>query len=141
VKVFVYGTLKRDYWNWKRYLRDRADFVAEGTTQEKFTMVELGFPMVFPDPNGHPVRGEIFDVDQWTLQHLDRLEGEGRMYFRRLQLIDAADGQVEMCMMYVGAPYRNDGELPPVAPDADGVLTWSAKSTRTPGGFEDDYAA
>jgi len=119
--VFVYGTLKRGYWNYDRFLTEAA-FVGTGQTSEHFRMRDVGFPMIFPSMIGMPVRGEVFDVDRDTLVELDRLEGEGRMYDRRLSLVTMDDGRTEMCMIYVGVRDYREGD--PVA-SAEGVLTWS----------------
>ena len=80
--VFVYGTLKRGYWN--HDLLSTAPFVGEAISVDDFRMGNVGsFPEIqlaeIGDQAGR-VTGEIYDVDEWTLQSLDRLEANGRMY-------------------------------------------------------------
>src|SRR5258707_6516478 len=47
-------------------------------------MIENGFPVIMPDPEGKPLAGEIYAVDDETLARLDQLEREGRSYDRKL---------------------------------------------------------
>ena len=47
-------------------------------------MIENGFPVIMPDPEGKPLAGEIYTVDDETLAPLDQLEREGSSYDRRL---------------------------------------------------------
>lgn len=125
MKIFVYGTLKRGYGNYARLLKDRAGFINEGVTTRTFDMIDIGFPMIFPVDDGDRVRGEVFEIDASTLKQLDRLEGEGSMYHRRLELIQLDDGHVELCMIYIGVQMPWSGyssEL--VSPSNDGFLVW-----------------
>ena len=45
---------------------------------------ENGFPVIMPDPEGKPLAGEIYTVDDETLARLDQLEREGSSYDRKL---------------------------------------------------------
>jgi len=82
----VYGTLKRGYGNYGRYLlaRPGATFIAPATTVNKMEMHDLGaYPFVCKD--GKPVAkliGEVFEVDAEVFQDLDRLEGYPSFYDR-----------------------------------------------------------
>lgn len=105
--VFVYGTLKRGYGN--NRLLERATFVSEGETVAKCRLFNSGFPVLRPRLKKRdgawnaPVRGEVFEVnDEETMQRLDRLEGEGRMYHRRRKKIRLSSGAVVMAYAYVG---------------------------------------
>jgi gamma-glutamylcyclotransferase (GGCT)/AIG2-like uncharacterized protein YtfP len=84
-RVFVYGTLKRGYPN--NPLLEGSEFLGEAITVPTYKMVETSFPVIMPDPNGKPVAGEIYTVDDATLARLDQLEREGRSYDR--VMIDA----------------------------------------------------
>lgn len=123
MKVFVYGTLKQGEDNWARLLRGRAEFVGYGKTVARFSMYCVGFPKIYPDPDGNQVNGEVFEVGLETLRRLDRLESEGYLYDRTLQLVDMADGQTELCMAYV-AKGRPDVYGDRVNPNEQGTLTW-----------------
>ncbi len=49
-----------------------------------YKMIENGFPVIMPDPEGKPLAGEIYSVDDETLARLDQLEREGSSYDRKL---------------------------------------------------------
>ena len=85
-KVFVYGTLKRGFRN--HYLLDGCEYLGGAVTMPTYRMIENGFPVIMPDPDGRPLAGEIYIVDDETLARLDRLEREGSSYDRKL--IDVA---------------------------------------------------
>jgi gamma-glutamylcyclotransferase (GGCT)/AIG2-like uncharacterized protein YtfP len=53
-------------------------------TVPTYNMIENGFPVIMPDPEGKPITGEIYTVDDETLARLDRLEREGSSYDRKL---------------------------------------------------------
>lgn len=105
-RVFVYGTLKRGYRN--NYILERAEFVGSGQTVAKCRLFNAGFPVLRrrAKKDGEwnaPVRGEVFNVtDEETMQRLDRLESEGRMYHRRKKKIRLDDGTVILANTYVG---------------------------------------
>jgi len=80
--VFVYGTLKRGFRN--HYYLEGCAFFGAAATVPTYKMIENGFPVVMPDPEGKPLAGEIFTVDDATLARLDQLEREGRSYDRKL---------------------------------------------------------
>jgi gamma-glutamylaminecyclotransferase len=72
--VFVYGTLKRGFYN--HSLLERAEFIREDQTEAGFVMVSRGsYPAVYQDPTRPDrVHGELFTVDDRTLRILDQLE-------------------------------------------------------------------
>jgi gamma-glutamylcyclotransferase (GGCT)/AIG2-like uncharacterized protein YtfP len=51
-----------------------------------YKIIENGFPVIMPEPEGKPLAGEIYTVDDEILARLDELEREGSSYDR--QLID-----------------------------------------------------
>lgn len=79
-KVFVYGTLKRGHGN-HRLLKD-SKFLGEASI--KSDMYSLG---AFPAISGKGEReayGEVFEVDEPTMERLDRLEGYPHFYNRKV---------------------------------------------------------
>ena len=84
-RVFVYGTLKREGSN--NPLLAGSEFLGEAVTVAAYKMIAASFPVITPDPNGRPVAGEVYSVDDATLARLDQLEHEGRSYDR--VMIDA----------------------------------------------------
>ena len=105
-KVFVYGTLKRGFGN-NRVLRD-SEFLGSVTTQRSdLSLLNLGFPGLLEGlsdvPTG-PVKGELFLVtDEKVMQGLDRLEGEGSLYFRRPITVE---GDVEAQTYFLNPDHR-----------------------------------
>lgn len=79
MQVFVYGTLKAGYGN--NSLLQGSKFVREDRVKG-YKLFNCGFPVATPDANSS-VKGEVWEIDpSKTLQWLDRLEGNGRMYNR-----------------------------------------------------------
>jgi gamma-glutamylcyclotransferase (GGCT)/AIG2-like uncharacterized protein YtfP len=56
-RVFVYGTLKSGFWN--HYLLKGCEFFGHAATVPTYKMIENGFPVIMPDPEGKPLAGEI----------------------------------------------------------------------------------
>jgi gamma-glutamylcyclotransferase (GGCT)/AIG2-like uncharacterized protein YtfP len=81
-RVFVYGTLKSGFSN--HYLLEGCEFFGDAATVPTYKMIENGFPVIMPDPEGKPLAGEIYIVDEETLARLDQLEREGSSYDRKL---------------------------------------------------------
>jgi len=116
VKVFVYGTLKRGHGN--NHVLGDSTFLGTGETVARCRLFNSGFPVLRPGDKNHaelnrPVRGELFEVSEETLDRLDRLEGEGRMYFRFTKFIRLDDGKVVKAYAYVGGSsyWRGRGRL------------------------------
>jgi gamma-glutamylcyclotransferase (GGCT)/AIG2-like uncharacterized protein YtfP len=91
--VFVYGTLKHGYGNWKWAL-SKEEYLGPAVTADRFVMGNVGFPYIFPEDRVSglvgeellkPVLGDLFKIsNESTLRVLDRLEGEGSHYHRKL---------------------------------------------------------
>lgn len=91
--VFVYGTLKHGYGNWRWCLSDEK-YLGPAVTADRFVMGNVGFPYIFPEDKVSglvdddllkPVLGDLFQVShEDTITKLDRLEGEGYHYHRKL---------------------------------------------------------
>lgn len=129
--VFVYGTLKDGLSN--NVLLRSATFVSRGCTVKPYIMYDTGgFPVVFQETEKHNVSGEVYEVDDQTLQRLDRLEGHPSFFERREITVDLADTGVQhTCWMYFG---HKDGwgkrahqSLPEVSPQDNGAYNWRAE--------------
>ena len=83
--IFVYGTLRRGQGACKTFgLEEHGEFV--GTFKaDGWGMYTLGgFPGVRAE-EGQSIIGDIFKVnDPKLMDHLDRYEGEGSLYFRKV---------------------------------------------------------
>lgn len=100
--VFVYGTLKKGFTNYKWYLGPavelgKAVFVGEGKTKDPFPMtlapvhlLKTRPPVVLDRREGEQISGEVYEVDDSTLEGLDLLEGiKAGKYLRR---------EIEVCV-------------------------------------------
>lgn len=109
-RVFVFGTLKRGFPNHED-LGLSACFVGEATTVEPYPLYVAGrwySPIVIDEPGrGHPVRGEVYAVDDKLLGRLDDLEYVGQPGgYRRIEIEVDRRGMRERTFTYVKD--RND---------------------------------
>lgn len=101
--VFVYGTLMQG--NTNNYILQNQEFLGEGITLNRYKFISLGyFPAVVALPDEYPygwrIRGELYEVDAKTLERLDQLEGNGRMYKRKQILVESEDGGQYVAWIY-----------------------------------------
>jgi gamma-glutamylaminecyclotransferase len=104
--LFVYGTLKRGMqWN-SKFLASGARYVGEVRTVDHFPLVvgRCGVPYLLHDMkgDGHRVFGELYMVNDDTLQGLDDYEGVGKCYYKRplIEVIDAGSGLTTTASVY-----------------------------------------
>lgn len=123
-KLFVYGTLKRGYYNHATYLAaaeksGAARFVAQGRTLDKFCLTLVG-PRCIPalwDLNklgeevhgmGRKIEGEVFEISENALEAMDLLEGvvTGHYYRVKCQVHTVGNDGDEMpsCWVYLQEP-------------------------------------
>lgn len=85
--IFVYGTLKEGYGN--HFHLEHADFVEKAITEAEYTMYSIRgwYPGVVKNGNTR-IKGEIYRIDENTLNRLDNLEGfyneENDLYKREI---------------------------------------------------------
>jgi gamma-glutamylaminecyclotransferase len=80
--VFVYGTLRDGHSN--HHLLKEAHYYGIGSTEAGYAMYLIsGYPYVTGSEARYPIVGELYAVDDDTLNTLDRLEGHPRYYERR----------------------------------------------------------
>jgi gamma-glutamylaminecyclotransferase len=128
VKVFVYGTLKRNYGN--HGCLQGATFIGTGETVAPCRLFNAGFPVLRgpnvrkPEHNA-TVRGEVYDCPPTVVERLDRLEGAGRMYHRKIKLIRLdSDGIVLKASVYVGDTQYWKNRIPLLLPLLDSGHNW-----------------
>lgn len=71
--VFVYGTLRQGKGNHK--LLVNSNFVGKAKTVNKYEMTASGIPFVDPNKETSNIVGEVYEVNDETLDRLDMLEG------------------------------------------------------------------
>jgi gamma-glutamylcyclotransferase (GGCT)/AIG2-like uncharacterized protein YtfP len=127
MNVFVYGTLKSGSYN-NRLLAD-STLLGVGTTRERWTMLDGGFPVVLPGEDGYVV-GEVYEIGhKFTLARLDRLESNGYMYQREVVDIVLSSGETIKAWMYVGLPHWRSRKHSLISPKI-GCLEWQHRSER-----------
>lgn len=99
-RIFVYGTLRRGHSN--HALLEASKFMGEAATLRTYWMITTGvFPVVLdavPADFGLPplaIAGEIYHVDDATLEQLDRLDRRGRSYDRKVTDVCEAGNDVK----------------------------------------------
>ncbi len=93
--IFVYGSLIQGEPN--HGLLSRARFVGNATTVKRYTLYDLGTFPAMVRTGTSAVRGELYEVNDFTLAIVDRLEGVPSFYRRIAVSLDdgsVADGYV-----------------------------------------------
>ena len=99
--VFVYGTLRKGYWN--HHILENSRFIGLAITKDKYSLFADGIPYVVKIPLTQ-IKGEVYEVDSDTLERLDALEGHPNFYKR--ELIDVIlDGKTIKAWIYF-YPYK-----------------------------------
>ncbi|TRY67878.1 hypothetical protein TCAL_08025 [Tigriopus californicus] len=126
--VFVYGTLKQnepnDHWL-KNGQNGTSAFIGTGETTIKYPLViasKYNIPFLLDLPNqGHFIQGEIYQVNEEKLKHLDVLEDYPKLYKRRLECIKilkpthkSVENTIELeCIVYLLVKHKPEMlELP-----------------------------
>tara|TARA_R110000751_G_scaffold10671_6_gene38666 strand:+ start:2846 stop:3217 length:372 start_codon:yes stop_codon:yes gene_type:complete len=112
--LFVYGSLKKGFGNHR--VLENSQYVGVSETGYSYEMVDLGyFPGVIKNEVA-PIFGEIYLVDEDTMQALDRLEGNGSFYNRQLIWL----GGIFTAWMYFLVTRPEGGKMSPV----NGRFVW-----------------
>lgn len=117
-KLFVYGTLKKGFGN-HHYLAD-ARFLCTARTVEKYAMYVNGIPFVVRTPKVSQIIGELYEIDDETMDRIDRLEGHPKFYCREKTTIETEDGQKTEAWIYI--TWLRSGRLV-----EDGFFYWMDK--------------
>ena len=104
--VFVYGTLKRGFHNYKNFLEPLEP------TPAKLSGFKLHSGPGFPYANygTGEIQGEIYEIDDAKLYNLDRLEGVPNHY-RRVLCYPEVDGKTLECWIYISDYAANYPEI------------------------------
>ena len=132
-RVFVYGTLKRGAG--KNDLLKAAVFAGKAITVSRFRMLDGPYPVLRDNgPGAYRVAGEVYEVDEPTLQALDDYEGVDERLYDRIE-IDvkiANEAQVTRAFVYIGCADHWDRQPNPLYATLDdhGHLDWTSPQTR-----------
>ena len=105
-KVFVYGTLRRGFGNYRRLLEGNSRFIGEAATPAEFTLLDLGSYPGLVRGGETAVHGEVFEVDAATLARLDRLEGHPSFYERQGLTVQLGSETVQVQGYVLPESYR-----------------------------------
>jgi len=106
--VFVYGTLKQGFGLHRILENDK--FLGEAyTINEAFDLFSSGgFPYLWK--GSHRVRGELYEVSDETMKHLDYVEGVPRHYNHIYPIVayedEGAKAEVKACAFMAAANYN-----------------------------------
>jgi len=109
-KVFVYGTLLEGEPN-HRVLGD-SELLGTATTRPAFRFVDCGYYPAALTDGETAIVGEVYRVNDETLEDLDRLEGVPRLYQRKR--IKLADGSVAWIYLLNPEGYYGRREMPAI---------------------------
>ena len=101
MRVFVYGSLKRDK-KLHFYLKD-AKFLGKATTCKKYPMIisKSGwYPyLIEKEGVGYKVKGEVYEISPKLLKILDKVE-EAPFYYYRKQIPICLNGKTTKAWVY-----------------------------------------
>ncbi|PSN53029.1 putative gamma-glutamylcyclotransferase [Blattella germanica] len=114
-KVFVYGTLKKGEPN-HHWITDtskgHAKLLGNGTTIDKYPLIigtKYNIPFLLDAPGkGHNVAGEVYEVDDGMLMHLDVLEDHPSFYKRQLRSVNLIGSEEITCWIYLLQNFKPD---------------------------------
>lgn len=112
--LFVYGTLKKGYWNHR--LLGASELIAPAKTMSHYPMIDIGYPKLYLEVGqGHKIVGEVYRVDgPETWANLDRLEGVPVNYSRTKIQVDIcrAEQAKERTLAWVYHGSKRDEKVP-----------------------------
>ena len=103
MKIFVYGTLKKDFNNHHILEGVKSKFLAKATSTKKFPMFILNEPFPYLQDNigvGNFIKGEVFEVDDKHEERLDDFEGVPYLYKKGLIEVQSDIGMVIVANCY-----------------------------------------
>ena len=106
-KIFVYGTLKSNKSRNFYLTRDDAKLVGPAKTTPDYRLVQRWFadyPCLIEEKDGMAVEGELWQVNDKTLEVLDSIEGVKSGLFKRA-MIKLSDGSEALGYVCVNRPY------------------------------------
>lgn len=97
-KVGVYGTLKQGWGNHR--LLENSVKIADGWVSG-YRLYQSGIPFLIKDDTSeYKVKVEVYEVDEYTLERLDCLEGHPTCYCREQLQVETDDADVLTAWVY-----------------------------------------
>lgn len=107
-RLFVYGTLKRGFYNHRVYLQHAeqskaAKYLGTATTCNRYSMKIVGercVPALFEEPAETAIQGEVYAITDSVLEAMDILEGVASgHYFRKRHDVILEEERIS-CFVY-----------------------------------------
>lgn len=113
MQVFVYGTLKRGN-EVRGHILNGSTFVGHGFVPGWHVFNVGPFPTTGPTAgeDAEWVRGEVYDVDEPTLETLDHIEGYPDFYDRDFVDVVLDDDETTRAIMYAIPKHKWSADLP-----------------------------
>lgn len=100
--IFAYGSLRQGHGN--HHLLEGAYYYGTGRTLNNYAMYMVsGYPYVTSSEARYPITGELYGVDEDTLEKLDKMEGHPRYYVRKETAV-LIKGEPFSAWMYIRDP-------------------------------------
>lgn len=100
-KLFVYGSLKQGFGN-HDFLEGSRCLGTYDTSDANYRMISMGSYPGVVELDGQDehcyILGELYEVDDDTLARVDRLEGNGSFYTRKIVELSETDDTIEAWM-------------------------------------------
>ena len=103
IKVFCYGSLMKGHSN-HGFLKG-SKFIGVAETGLGYTLVIKELPYLLRDAEGEGCSGELYQIDEKTLDRLDLLEGHDWWYERK-EISVYCDGKRHKAWCYLMTPER-----------------------------------
>lgn len=97
-RVFVYGTLLRGFAN-HSYLQN-ANFLGPAMTVDRYALYADIIPFVVRQEAVSCITGEVYEIDESTLEDLDRLEQHPSWYRRDQVMVELSGGERLQSWLY-----------------------------------------
>lgn len=104
-KIFVYGSLLKDFWNHDRVLKNRVRSIEKGTILGELYHLPAGYPAITGGTN--TIQGEVCTLSHNKhLKSIDLLEGytgneKIDLYRREKRTVTLQDGTQTECWVYI----------------------------------------
>lgn len=113
MRVFVYGSLRRNgFLNTQHFADDH--FVRVAKTDHGFSLHDItggAFPAMVSTNQPYQVVGEVYDVDDKMIAHLDRVEGHPNFYCRTEILLEDGESVFAYLLDQHREAYCSDNNL------------------------------
>lgn len=106
-KVFVYGTLRKGECN-HNYIQE-STFLGDAVSKDAvfFLSGQGAVPCLMEGIAGNKIKGELYSIDDETLDCIDRLEGHPNVY-RRFRKVFECDDEEHIAWVYLNRPQKTD---------------------------------